>query len=180
MLSQSLITRPATFFPVLARARSAEYTLRGTIMTAPATDETDLLRRANEGDQQALATLFARYRDRLRKMVRLRLDRRLYGRIDTSDVLQDAYLEVARRFPEYAASPTVPFFIWLRSADGAAARRCASPQPGRGDAQCRAGGLAVPRPTAGGLVRVAGAAPAGRPDVADTGRHSGGDAASAA
>ena len=118
MLSQSLITRPATFFPVLAQACSAEYTLRGTIMTAPATDETDLLRRAKEGDQQALATLFARYRDRLRKMVRLRLDRRLYGRIDTSDVLQDAYLDVARRFPEYAASPTVPFYIWLRSLTG--------------------------------------------------------------
>jgi RNA polymerase sigma-70 factor, ECF subfamily len=84
-------------------------------MTTPATDEADLLRRATEGDQQVLATLFARYRDRLCKMVRLRLDRRLSGRIDTSDVLQDAYLDVARRFPEYAASPTVPFYIWLRS-----------------------------------------------------------------
>ena len=51
-------------------------------------------------------------------MVRLRLDRRLYGRIDTSDVLQDAYLDLARRFPEYAASPTVPIFIWLRSLTG--------------------------------------------------------------
>jgi RNA polymerase sigma-70 factor (ECF subfamily) len=87
-------------------------------MTAPATDEADLLCRAKAGDQQAVATLFGRYRDRLRKMVRLRLDRRLCGRIDTSDVLQDAYLEVARRFPEYAASPTVPLYIWLRSLTG--------------------------------------------------------------
>ena len=46
-----------------------------------------LMRQATAGDQQALATLFARYRDRLRKTVRLRLDRRLAGRIDTSDVL---------------------------------------------------------------------------------------------
>jgi RNA polymerase sigma-70 factor (ECF subfamily) len=51
-------------------------------------------------------------------MVRLRLDRRMAGRIDTSDVLQDAYLDVARRFPEYAASPTVPFFLWLRALTG--------------------------------------------------------------
>ena len=40
---------------------------------------------------------FARHRERLRRMVRLRLDRRLQGRIDSSDVLQEAHLEVARR-----------------------------------------------------------------------------------
>jgi RNA polymerase sigma-70 factor, ECF subfamily len=72
-------------------------------MTAPATDEADLLRQATAGDQQALAALFARYRDRLRKTVRLRLDRRLSGRIDTSDVLQDVFLDVARRFPSTRA-----------------------------------------------------------------------------
>lgn len=87
-------------------------------MTAPATDEADLLRQATAGDQQALAALFARYRDRLRKLVRLRLDRRLSARIDTSDVLQDAYLDVARRFPEYAAAPAVPFYLWLRALTG--------------------------------------------------------------
>jgi RNA polymerase sigma-70 factor (ECF subfamily) len=87
-------------------------------MTAPESDEAELLRRARAGDQQALATLFARYRDRLRKMVRLRLDRRMAGRIDTSDVLQDAYLDMARRFPEYAAAPAVPFYLWLRALTG--------------------------------------------------------------
>ncbi len=87
-------------------------------MTPPVTDEPDLLRRAKEGDQQALATLFARYRDRLRKMVRLRLDRRMSGRLDPSDVLQEAYLDVAQRFGEYAAAPTVPFYLWLRSLTG--------------------------------------------------------------
>ena len=99
-------------------------------MTAPATDEADLLRRAKAGDQQALATLFARYRDRLRKMVRLRLDRRLYGRIDTSDVLQDAYLEVARRLPRVRGLPDRAVLHLAAVPDGAAARRCASPQPG--------------------------------------------------
>ena len=84
--------------------------------TGATTDE--LLRRARAGDEAALAALFVHYRDRLRKMVRLRLDRRLSGRIDTSDVLQDAYLDVARRFPEYAAAPAVPFYIWLRALTG--------------------------------------------------------------
>jgi RNA polymerase sigma-70 factor (ECF subfamily) len=86
-------------------------------MTAPETDD-DLLRRAKAGDQQALAILFARYRERLGKMVRLRLDRRMAGRVDPSDVLQDAYLDVARRFPEYAAAPAVPFYLWLRALTG--------------------------------------------------------------
>jgi RNA polymerase sigma-70 factor (ECF subfamily) len=84
----------------------------------PPTDEADLLRQATEGDPQALAALFARYRDRLRMMVRLRLDRRVAGRIDPSDVLQEAYLDVARRFPEYAAAPAVPFSVWLRELTG--------------------------------------------------------------
>jgi len=87
-------------------------------MTASATEDAVLLEQAKAGDQQALATLFDRYRDRLGKMVRLRLDHRLSGRIDTSDVLQDAYLDVARRFPEYLAAPAVPFYIWLRSLTG--------------------------------------------------------------
>jgi RNA polymerase sigma-70 factor (ECF subfamily) len=47
-------------------------------------------------------------------MVRLRLDRRLQGRLDPSEVLQQAYQEVARRFPEYQGNPTLPFFLWLR------------------------------------------------------------------
>src|SRR5438105_15098015 len=106
-------------------------------MTTPDSDEAELLRRAKAGEQQALAALFSRYRDRLRKMVRLRLDRRMSGRIDASDVLQDAYLDVARRFPEYAAAPTVPFYLWLRP-DRTAARRSAQPPSRRADARGRA------------------------------------------
>ena len=43
------------------------------------------------------AGAIARYRDRLRRMVKLRLDRRLHGRVDPSDVLQEAYLDAAKR-----------------------------------------------------------------------------------
>ena len=42
----------------------------------------DLLRRAADGDQDALAKLFGGYRERLKRMVRLRLDRRLRGRVE--------------------------------------------------------------------------------------------------
>ena len=74
-----------------------------------------LLRRALAGDESALAALFAGHRDRLRRMIRLRLDRRLAGRVDSSDVLQEAYLDVRRRISEYARDPAaMPFHLWLR------------------------------------------------------------------
>src|SRR5437763_7906265 len=65
-------------------------------------------------DVAALTALFVRYRERLRRMVRLRLDRRLLGRVDPSDVLQEAYLDIASRAEEYLANPTMPPFLWLR------------------------------------------------------------------
>ena len=83
-------------------------------MTTDSSDLDDLLQRVQRGDQQALVALFTQYHDRLQRMVRLRLDRRLQGRIDSSDVLQDAYLDVAKRAGEYIANPSVPVFLWLR------------------------------------------------------------------
>jgi RNA polymerase sigma-70 factor (ECF subfamily) len=83
-----------------------------------ANNTTELLRRLRAGDPQAPAALFAHYRPRLRQMVRLRLDRRLQGRLDPSDVLQEAFLDVARRAPEYVANPTMPVFLWLRFLTG--------------------------------------------------------------
>lgn len=69
---------------------------------------------ASPADVDALIALFVRHRERLRRMVRLRLDRRLLGRVDPSDVLQEAYLDVAQRADEYLSGPTMPPFLWLR------------------------------------------------------------------
>jgi RNA polymerase sigma-70 factor (ECF subfamily) len=73
-----------------------------------------LLRQASAGDDRALRDLFELYRGRLKKMVQLRLSQRLRGRVDDSDVLQDAMLEVARTLQEYLREPTIPFYLWLR------------------------------------------------------------------
>ncbi len=55
------------------------------------------------------------HRDRLRRMVALRLDQRLRGRIDPSDVIQEAFLEVVERRSEYERQPDpMPPFLWLR------------------------------------------------------------------
>jgi RNA polymerase sigma-70 factor (ECF subfamily) len=81
-------------------------------------DLPELLQRAAAGDQEALQDLFARHRDRLKRMVRLRLSRRLQGRVDDSDVLQESFLEISKKLPEYVQQPTLPFFLWLRHMTG--------------------------------------------------------------
>src|ERR1043165_5472122 len=73
-----------------------------------------LLDRARDGDGDAVASLLARDRERLRRMVEARLDRRLRARVDVSDVLQDVTLEAARRLPRYNERREMPFFLWLR------------------------------------------------------------------
>ena len=70
--------------------------------------------RLRAGDPAAAGDLFAACRDRLKKMVRLRLDRRLQGRLDASDVLQEAFLDVQRKAPDFAAKPDMPAYLWLR------------------------------------------------------------------
>src|SRR3954463_8962165 len=71
--------------------------------------------RVRRGDQHALAALFSRNRDRLRRMVEFRLDARLRGRVSTSDVLQEAYIDALKRLSHFRADPDVPFFVWLRT-----------------------------------------------------------------
>ena len=73
-----------------------------------------LLASAKGGDERAVARLFDRYRRRLRQMIRLRIDRRLQGRVDPSDVLQEAYVDLAQQMPSYVDNPKLPFFLWLR------------------------------------------------------------------
>jgi RNA polymerase sigma-70 factor (ECF subfamily) len=88
-------------------------------MTSPDPDDTDrLLRAAAAGDADGRAALLTRYADRLRRMVAFRLDDRLRGRVDPSDVVQEAYLEACGHLPEYLQQPTLPFFLWLRGIAG--------------------------------------------------------------
>ena len=81
-------------------------------------DLADLLDRAAAGDSAAVAELLSRYRKRLKRMVCLRLSRHLQGRLDDSDILQEALLEAAKRLPEYLRDKPLPFFLWLRHLTG--------------------------------------------------------------
>src|SRR5687768_875361 len=73
-----------------------------------------LLARAATGDASAGESLLLRHQARLRKMIAVRLDRRLAGRLDPSDVLQEVFAEAARELPAYARQQPVPFYPWLR------------------------------------------------------------------
>jgi RNA polymerase sigma-70 factor (ECF subfamily) len=85
-------------------------------------DQTDelgkLLEQAAAADPAAIGQLFHRHRDRLRRLISLRLDHRLQGRLDPSDVLQEAFLEYSRALPEYVKNPEAPFYLWLRYITG--------------------------------------------------------------
>jgi len=74
----------------------------------------ELLQRAAEGDDSARQELLMQYSDRLKAMIRLRLNRRLRGRLDPSDVLQEAFLDVTKRLDECLQDPPKSFFLWLR------------------------------------------------------------------
>lgn len=78
-------------------------------------DETRrLLSAAAAGDRAELGGLLDRHRGRLRRMLALRLDQRLQGRVDPSDVIQETFLEATQRLPDYLNQPAMPFFLWLR------------------------------------------------------------------
>jgi RNA polymerase sigma-70 factor (ECF subfamily) len=74
----------------------------------------ELLARLRAGGQHALAEEFSRHRDQLERMVSRRLDPRLNRRVGASDVLQQGFLDAARRLDDYLADPQMPFYVWLR------------------------------------------------------------------
>jgi RNA polymerase sigma-70 factor (ECF subfamily) len=83
-------------------------------MSADSRTNDELLDSARKGDEHALALLVDRHGDRLERMVRLRMDRRLHGRVDPAHVVREAHLAVRGKFPNYSADPRLPFFLWLR------------------------------------------------------------------
>jgi len=70
--------------------------------------------RLRHADTAALAEAFAQHRQRLWRIVNFRLDRRMAGRIDPDDVLQETYLAAARRIEHYGGDGFTSPFLWLR------------------------------------------------------------------
>jgi RNA polymerase sigma-70 factor, ECF subfamily len=85
----------------------------GFSMSADSRTDHELLNAAG-GDENAFAVLVERHRNRLERMVQLRMDRRLRGRVDPADVVQEAYLSARGKFLQYHTDPRMPFYLWLR------------------------------------------------------------------
>jgi RNA polymerase sigma-70 factor (ECF subfamily) len=84
-------------------------------MTAAGQPDTDeLLDRADRGDALARQLLLERHRDRLRRMVAVRLDDRVAVRVDPSDLVQEALAQAAARLADYLHRRPLPFYPWLR------------------------------------------------------------------
>ena len=90
----------------------------GASMPTGTDENDDRLRLAAQGDAGSWEAIVAESRQRLRRMVAFRLDHRLQGRVDPSDVLQDAYLEAWQDLNAYLRLPAMPFFLWLRGIAG--------------------------------------------------------------
>lgn len=74
----------------------------------------DDLARLAEGDAAELASVFEELRPRLERLVEFRLHPGLRGRVDTADVLQEAFLTISARLPSFLDSPDVSPFVWMR------------------------------------------------------------------
>jgi RNA polymerase sigma-70 factor (ECF subfamily) len=82
-----------------------------------APDDTEverLLGQVRDGDRSALDQLLSHFRGYLRRVVELRMDQKLRTRLDPSDVVQEAQLEVAQRIEDYLQRQPMPFPLWLR------------------------------------------------------------------
>jgi RNA polymerase sigma-70 factor, ECF subfamily len=74
-----------------------------------------LIEQARRGQATACHQLLMRHRERIRRMVAVRLDRRLAARVDPSDVVQETLAEAAKKLPAYLRDRPLPFYPWLRS-----------------------------------------------------------------
>lgn len=73
-----------------------------------------LLQRARDGDGPALGQLLESYRAYLVVLARIQVGRRLQGKVDASDVVQEAFLGAHRDFPQFRGSTERELLGWLR------------------------------------------------------------------
>src|SRR5215472_13321584 len=108
------LRRRVSCFSCQVITRRRGYLVGVPFMTDLSSETNRLLRQAAQGDPEQFGAVLERCRPRLRRMLALRIDPRLHGRIDPSDVIQETYLEASARLAEYLQKPAMPFFLWLR------------------------------------------------------------------
>jgi RNA polymerase sigma-70 factor (ECF subfamily) len=84
-------------------------------MMAPQPTECEgLIARARTGDDEALGRLLERYRPYLTLLARVQVGRRLQGKADAADLVQEAFLEASRSFGQFRGLGEPELAAWLR------------------------------------------------------------------
>jgi RNA polymerase sigma-70 factor (ECF subfamily) len=83
-------------------------------MEADATSPEQLLALARAGEQRALGKLLELYRGYLSLLARLQIGRRLQGKADPADLVQDTFLEAHRNWERFRGTTEAEFLSWLR------------------------------------------------------------------
>ena len=81
---------------------------------ASQSDLEKLLFLAQGGDITALGRLLERYRGYLSLLARLQIGRRLQGKVDADDVVQETFLEAHRDFAQFRGATEAELTAWLR------------------------------------------------------------------
>ena len=76
-------------------------------------ESVDLVRRAQDGDRDALAALVLRYQDRVRRLVRIRMGPQLGGVLDSLDLAQDTWLAALRGLQGFRPRDHSSIIAWL-------------------------------------------------------------------
>jgi RNA polymerase sigma-70 factor (ECF subfamily) len=79
-----------------------------------APDPGQLLRLARNGDRTALGALLELYRRYLLLLARLQIGRRLQGKVDPADLVQETFLDAHRGFGRFAGRTEAELVSWLR------------------------------------------------------------------
>lgn len=82
-------------------------------MVDDVTRSLELVRLAQAGDTEALNRLFARYYERVRRVVRVRLGRRLREVVDSGDILQETFAAAVRAFGSFELREEAGLIQWL-------------------------------------------------------------------
>jgi len=77
-------------------------------------DPEQLLGLARAGSGPALGQLLELYRSYLAILARLQIGRRLQGKVDAADLVQDTFLEAHRHFAEFRGTVEAELVCWLR------------------------------------------------------------------
>jgi RNA polymerase sigma-70 factor, ECF subfamily len=83
-------------------------------MHGMSTEPTELIREAQEGDNRALGRLLDRYAQYLLLLARVQVGRRLQGKVDPADLVQETFLDAHRHFPTFRGQSEPEVAAWLR------------------------------------------------------------------